>query len=290
MSAARRLIGAALVALLAVWAVPASGVRASGADEVAADDGNNPSGDPGEITNPDVDGGGESDGDEDEAGEPEAEPPSCEGQPEVPDEPPPAAEGTVMGFGDEIRRRVRVYDCLVWSPENDTSSKWHLVWVTIGSLGEFTDEVVAHAIAKVPKPQAGFWPALDPWTYVNMETAVWVDNVDWSVPFSDSDTQFGITVTVDVWPESLAFDPGDGSEVVVCTSAGIPRVGPSGGGCSHIYLRSSAGQAGLVYPGSVAVNYRVEITRTLGGDETRSFSNSSEYAIAVAEIQTVVES
>lgn len=204
-----------------------------------------------------------------------------------PDEGPPGRPGDIIVVGDAIRRaglamcnRYPFEDFLAapglaTEPYLLTVETWR-VWVTVGSLSDITEPVVARAVALVPYPEASFDPEVaDPWTYVNATTSMWVE--DWRTQAA-SDTQFGITVTVTVTPEALTWDPGDGVGGKGCGQASGP------GQCTHTYARPAGG-----LDSTVTQTWQIAIDRTLGGDEVRPLVLSSDYGVRVAEIQTVVE-
>jgi hypothetical protein len=195
------------------------------------------------------------------------------------DEPPPAPLGTLMLFGDVVKRRDREFVChgTTGIGSNDVSTHWRYFWTPVVTVGEITEGVVAEVEAQLGEPEALFDPSLDPWLIVNMETTVSVPEEQWDTVISASNTVGPVTVSVTARPSELRFLPGDGSDAVSCE-------GPL---CVYTYRSVSDDNAELAFPATVELGWSVEITRTFGGDDVRAVSTSRDFLVPVAEVQTV---
>ena len=160
-------------------------------------------------------------------------------------------------------------------------------WETITTVGDITDDVYVEVVALLDPPAVQFDPTLEPYQIVNLEMALWVPPAQWNQVVQVTKTVDPVTITITARPTALRFHPGDGSDAIECDSGGKPHLGPSQGGCGHVYRRVSDHNDDLAYHASAELVWRAEIDRTFSGDEVRTVSTTTDYRVPVFQVQTV---
>jgi len=136
---------------------------------------------------------------------------------------------------------------------------------------------------QLPAPHVHTSP--DGKTYVELRTALWVDQADFARETAPA-TVPGQTVTAIATPQSVTWKMGEGT--VTCQTAGSPR----GRGCGYTYKRSSAGQPEGKYAISVTVTWNVYWTCVGDCDAAQgtyaepTMSMTTNTTLAVGEVQT----
>ena len=157
-----------------------------------------------------------------------------------------------------------------------------------------TPDLLQQAIDVLDPPEPG-WGASPDGVEIAMvtqlPTALWVDAAYWSGSFvARVETPSGrVWAEATAVPRTSTWTPGDGA-VVNCAGGGEPW-GPTTAtdeaGCSHTYVRSTAGSAG--YGMTVEVAFDVTGNTSTGGVEDlgQIFRASAPVLVAVGEIQAI---
>lgn len=211
---------------------------------------------------------------------------SCYMQPAVPQ--PPAGDPAWEGHTDGV-----VYRCLI--PQPGANTWWTTyVWMAEAEPGPAPRELAQMAIAQMEfrAGQLGMSPSADAQSVVGLQTWLWIADPDEHTvgPITRTASAGAVTVTATARLDSVEWDMGDGSGVVVCDGPGTPydpSLGAESPTCGHTYERSSATQPDLAY--TVTATSRWVVHWEGGGesgDIPLEFSRSSE--VRVAEVQTIV--
>lgn len=144
-----------------------------------------------------------------------------------------------------------IYLCTVWPPRTTGTSE---IWLGTAPIGPSprTLAIRAEKTLRLPQPSGDRSPSQDqrfhghPFSYVNLWTWFWTDRASWRTR-SATARAGGVSATVTVTPESLSFEPGDGSPATVCAGPGRAWTSadgngqPTAGGCGYRY-RSATSQ------------------------------------------------
>lgn len=121
---------------------------------------------------------------------------------------------------------------------------------------------------------------------VGFATWLWVDDSMWE-PFSASASVPGLTVTATATPTEVKWDPGDGSEPIVCDGPGTPyrkevKMKHQRTDCKHVYQYFGS------YQGSATVTWAVEWTTSNGGGGTLNpLTTTTEFEMNVGDREAV---
>jgi hypothetical protein len=138
-----------------------------------------------------------------------------------------------------------IYMCTVWPPRTTGTAE---LWFATPPTGPDprTLALQAEKTVRLPQPSGDRSPNQDqrfhgsPFTYVNLWTWFWTDPASWRT-LTATARAGGVSASVTVAPQSLSFDPGDGSAAVVCTGPGRAWTSddgneqPTNGGCGYRY-------------------------------------------------------
>jgi hypothetical protein len=133
----------------------------------------------------------------------------------------------------------------------------------------------------VPAPHVHTAPSAR--TYVQLKTALWVDQADY-VTKSITVTVPDQSVTATATPESVTWNMGEGT--TACQGPGVPN----GTQCGYTYQRSSASQTGGKYLISATITWNVAWTCAGNCDQAGGALNpltmTTQAQLEVGEVQT----
>lgn len=125
------------------------------------------------------------------------------------------------------------------------------------------------------------------WTSTDANTAT---SATWGV-LTASDSDVGLTVTIEARAVSIVWSMGDG-RTVTCRNPGTPYEARFGNApsptCGHVYATPSRGQPGGVYPVTATTTWQISWS---GGGESGSYTRlrQSETTVRIGELQVVTQ-
>jgi hypothetical protein len=141
----------------------------------------------------------------------------------------------------------------------------------------------------IPLPPLATSPAADRRLYTRVPTWLWVDP-SWWRGYSATASAGGVSSTVVARPVRAVWTMGDGGQTV-CSGPGTEwhlGMADAQSTCSYVYANSSAGQSGKTFTISVAVEFQVSWTSSIGsGGSLAGITRSATRAVEVGEIQAV---
>ncbi|MFP3901535.1 MAG: hypothetical protein ACLFXM_11825 [Acidimicrobiia bacterium] len=169
------------------------------------------------------------------------------------------------------------------------------------TAGEVADDLWAGIEATLPAPRVVTSPPAGVAAIVEQPTFVAVEN--WTeVNETDCDDVSGVVCVSLVATPHLVFDPGDGSDPILCQGAGtvydpagpLPSVqAEAPGACAHTYLRrTGVNGRPASWPGTVTVTWEVSWSSTtpVASGTFPDFSLSADLEREVDEVQGIVVS
>lgn len=169
------------------------------------------------------------------------------------------------------------------------------------AVGEVAEDLWARIEATLPAPRVVTSPPAGLAAIVEQPTFVAVEN--WTeVNETDCDDVSGVVCVSLVATPRLVFDPGDGSDPILCQGAGtvydpagpLPSVqAEAPGACAHTYLRrTGVNGRPASWPGTVTVTWEVSWSSTtpVASGTFPDFSLSADLEREVDEVQGIVVS
>jgi len=141
----------------------------------------------------------------------------------------------------------------------------------------------------IPLPPLATSPRADRRLYTRVPTWLWVDP-SWWRGYSATANAGGVSSTVVARPVRAVWIMGDGGQTT-CTGPGTewrPGMADAQSTCSYVYKNSSAGQSAKTFTMTVAVEFEVSWTSSIGpGGSLPGITRSATRAVEVGEIQAV---
>jgi hypothetical protein len=189
----------------------------------------------------------------------------------------PAPIGTVRQNGALIQRLV-----ITACDGGLAVAGFGVLWQTVVDINVLVNGAFDAVSKLIPAPDGQFYPTLDPWTYVGFDTKAWVTAASWHDVTAQASAG-GVVATGTARPQSLRFDPGDGTEPMAC-----PTPPAQDAPCVHVYEQKSAKAPDTRFPGHLSIDWEVEIVvPAVGVEQVRPVTTTTDYGIRVAEIQTI---
>jgi hypothetical protein len=215
-----------------------------------------------------------------------------------------AWNGSTLSAARPVRDQLSAVDTMVEGEQYYVECTWLDTGVTDyaevftyqpGQAGPSLDAIARRVYDEVPLayPSPATSPAIDLDQLTGLPTWLWVDPAGFET-FQASETLAGITVTVTATPEHVTWDPGDGSDPIVCDGPGTPYDhgvddAAQSTDCSHIYQFVSADQPDGVYHASAAITWSVAWTAgDWGGGTLPDATRTTTFDLTVTERQAVV--
>lgn len=143
-----------------------------------------------------------------------------------------------------------IYLCTMWPARTTGTAE---IWLATPPAGPDprTLALQAEKTVRLPQPSGDRSPSQhhrfhgSPFTYVNLWTWFWTDRASWKTRTATARAG-GVSATVTVAPQSLTFDPGDGSPAVACVGPGRAWMSgdgngkPTDGGCGYRYRAATS--------------------------------------------------
>jgi hypothetical protein len=188
-----------------------------------------------------------------------------------------------------------IYECTSWPPRTTGVTD---MWLATPPTGPDprTLALTAEKALRLPRPSGDRSPNQDqqfhgyPFTYVNLWTWFWTDQASWKARTATARAG-GVSATVTVTPQSLKFEPGDGSAPVTCSGPGRPwtsadgDTAPTSGGCAYQY------EAATNQPVTSTQTIRWAVTWRASDGETGTLpdlTTSRSGQVMVLQVESVV--